>query len=426
MGVNFSKEYEYSSAEPTSFPNFKDLFSRHPIPIHVSVAHFTPSTFPILPMISLKTTMICRESWAKILAKDSTDENGVVTAGMTMFYNTFYETLEKYDGNKDFESVLTRNCKGTNKIAAKANILIKIIKYVLKIEEASPQIEAMLDQLGKRHDRMKIHPWQYATYIQTVLLTIAGRLETYATYSVMEAWVNLFAYVLKFMLPSAIKNMVSKSEFHFDCNIESVKSTNLMDKQNQVESAGCNDKDVTIPTDRTFVVNIEMINTPGNHASLKLKSDFPSSSSYLNEKSDLFENNTVLHLEGCHGLKQIKARSFKTLMHKNSFKSANSGVILNGLITPVSIGNNLEEHFISSINEEDSHDNHNILSDLNVDNESSIQSVLHYKIKPRKLSLAKAVPRSSINTIVAAVASESNHISDSVISNNPSEEGMYL
>eukprot|EP01041_Mallomonas_annulata_P014130 gene14130-30084_t len=218
MGITSSNKSDGDNvvADESLYERLKSFLVGSSIPIEISVAHFTPAIFPLIPVISVKTTNLCRDSWAKILQKDFTDENGTVTSGMTLFYNDFYERLEQFDGEKNFESVLTKYSKGSNKIAAKGLILIKIIKYVLKIEEASPILEIMLQKLGKAHDKMKIRPWQYATYIQTVLLTLADRLDADATHSVMEAWVNLFAYVMKFMLPNAIRNVVKKGECHFD------------------------------------------------------------------------------------------------------------------------------------------------------------------------------------------------------------------
>ena len=54
---------------------------------------------------------------------------------------------------------------------------------------------------------MGIRPWMYSAFVQTLLLTISSRLGHRATHDVMEAWVNVFAFVLKRMLPAAIRGL---------------------------------------------------------------------------------------------------------------------------------------------------------------------------------------------------------------------------
>jgi hemoglobin-like flavoprotein len=63
----------------------------------------------------------------------------------------------------------------------------------------------VLYMLGKSHLQKAIRPWQYSVFVQTLLNTIASRLGNDATSEVMEAWVNLFAYVMQGMLPASIK-----------------------------------------------------------------------------------------------------------------------------------------------------------------------------------------------------------------------------
>jgi hemoglobin-like flavoprotein len=75
--------------------------------------------------------------------------------------------------------------------------------------------------LGKSHSRKAIRPWQYSIFVQTLLLTIASRLGTGATNNVMEAWVNLFAYVMHGMLPHAIKGQVNDRELNINTADES-------------------------------------------------------------------------------------------------------------------------------------------------------------------------------------------------------------
>ncbi len=189
MGCSESKQYrdEGFDNEPQTIKAIQDRFSRTiRIPPEVYVAHFMPSSFPLVPIINRKTAKICSDSWGVIINGTMKDEYGNSVSGMTVFYNEFYERLAQFDQNGKFEAVLSRHSNGMNKIAAKGAILIRIIKFLLKIETDSEQTQLMLYMLGKSHSQKNIRPWQYSIFVQTLLNTIASRLGTHASLDVME------------------------------------------------------------------------------------------------------------------------------------------------------------------------------------------------------------------------------------------------
>ncbi len=94
------------------------------LPLEVLVHHFTPSSFPLLPLISRDNTELIRESWKKIVKNDIPGENGTSQSGITAFYNEFYERLEQHDSTGKFDAVLSRHAGGKNKIAAKVMNLL--------------------------------------------------------------------------------------------------------------------------------------------------------------------------------------------------------------------------------------------------------------------------------------------------------------
>ncbi|CAM9454149.1 unnamed protein product, partial [Ectocarpus fasciculatus] len=175
------------------------------------VAHYTPSSFPMIPLINKNTSKILKDSWQTIVNKNSI-ENGNSTSGITLFYNEFYERLAILDTSGQFETVLTNNVQGMSMLHARGAILIRMVKYFMSIEDDSREIRNRLHLLGKSHAKMEIRPWQYSTFVQTLLLTISSRLGTGATTDVMSAWVNMFAFVMKGMLPSAIGPMINTRE----------------------------------------------------------------------------------------------------------------------------------------------------------------------------------------------------------------------
>jgi hemoglobin-like flavoprotein len=226
MGCYSSKKkeaygYDESSVGFTNMHKRMDHLQRiTSIPIEVAVAHFTPSNFPLMPVINKKTSGICGESWKIIMSNETKDEFGGSISGIASFYNDFYERLELFDSSGRFEAVLTRHSSDSNKIAAKGAILIRIIQYVLKIEKDNDETQLLLYMLGKSHSQKAIRPWQYSIFIQTLLITIASRLGVHASNGVMEAWVNLFAFVMKSMLPPAIVDQVVETELNINTSSE--------------------------------------------------------------------------------------------------------------------------------------------------------------------------------------------------------------
>jgi len=189
------------------------------IPLEVQVSHFTPAEFPLVPVINLKSTTICRDSWDSITSSENVDSNGGKVSGMTLFYNEFYDLLDKADHSGSFDPYILKSFVGQNSISAKGSFIFRLVNFILKIEKSDRETKAKLKQLGGAHNHMRIRPWQYSLLLQILLLTIASRLGQKASTKVMYCWVNLTAFVLKEMLPSAIRGRVKTSD-HF-INIKS-------------------------------------------------------------------------------------------------------------------------------------------------------------------------------------------------------------
>lgn len=209
---NLQPEEEEARREENDLQRLQKARMKMKVSVELQVAHFTPSSFPLIPVVTEKSQRIIYESWKHITEKGSADDAGSVISGMTLFYNEFYSRLGMMDSNNAFDSILTRFTSGANTIAAKGAILFRIISFQLNLDFQDKNLEYVLYKLGRSHCKMGIRPWMYAAFIQTLLLTIASRLEHRATHDVMEAWVNVFAFVLKLMLPSAIRGLVQNDE----------------------------------------------------------------------------------------------------------------------------------------------------------------------------------------------------------------------
>jgi hypothetical protein len=101
-------------------------------------------------------------------------------------------------------------------VAVKGSVLLRVINYALNIEGATPEVETALYLIGKAHTHRAIRPWMYSVFLQTLMNTLSSRLGNEATKKVMEAWVNLFAYVFKHILPPAIEGRVVETELNIN------------------------------------------------------------------------------------------------------------------------------------------------------------------------------------------------------------------
>jgi hemoglobin-like flavoprotein len=200
------------------------LGKKYAVSLDVQVAHYTPSIFPLVPIINPQINKLCVDSWKLIYSKKEMTDSGLELTGITLFYNDFYERLKLVDENRKIESVLSAHSTGLNKIAEKGAIIIRIINYALSITKNDEQTQFRLYNLGKAHTKRAIRPYMYSIFIQNLLYTIANQLGVYATHEVMEAWVNVFSFIMKSMLPLAIKGQTldteiginTKSEFSSD------------------------------------------------------------------------------------------------------------------------------------------------------------------------------------------------------------------
>ena len=181
--------------------------------LHLQVAHFTPSSFPLMPIFTRKSNACCQDSWRKIITYQPSENLSQEHSGITRFYNEFYARLDAIDQNGEFDMVLTNNGKGKNKIFKKGSLIIRIVDFILKIDGDTKELQERLGKLGKAHIKMNIHPWQYSIFIETLLLTISSCLREEASFEVMESWVNLFALTLKYMLPAVLKVNKENSDF---------------------------------------------------------------------------------------------------------------------------------------------------------------------------------------------------------------------
>lgn len=169
------------------------------------VEHYFPPTFPITPMVTPAVVEVCRRSWVSIKEKQISGTTGVV-----FFYDQFYNRL--YERTKAFEVIFDGSLKKKGKVLAAAMEFVTTIDAV-DIVGTSRRIR----EVGKMHCRtkgamQKIRPWMYSVYLETLITAVSFCLGKEATFVVVDAWVNLLAYVLREMLGPAITGRIDVFE----------------------------------------------------------------------------------------------------------------------------------------------------------------------------------------------------------------------
>jgi hemoglobin-like flavoprotein len=190
------------------------------------------------------------DSWKLICNNREKTDSGLELTGITLFYNDFYERLALVDENKKIESVLSAHSTGLNKIAEKGAIIIRIINYALSITKNDEQTQFRLYNLGKAHTKRAIRPYMYSVFVQTLLYSISNQLGLYATHEVMEAWVNVFSFIMKSMLPLAIKDQTLETEICINTKTE-FSSDNVKIQVQEIKY----EKEKGLSSARSFLTN---------------------------------------------------------------------------------------------------------------------------------------------------------------------------
>ena len=109
------------------------------------------------------------------------DENQKV--GISLLSRTSCSMIltHSFVSRHQIEAVLDSHTTGTNKIAEKGAIIIRIVNYVLSISQNDEQTQFRLYTLGKAHAKRKIRPYMYSIFVQVMLYTISAQLGTHAS-----------------------------------------------------------------------------------------------------------------------------------------------------------------------------------------------------------------------------------------------------
>lgn len=203
--------------EPTALSKqFKECMSHE-----MQVEHYQPSILPIIPVINEHTHTLTNTSWEIIRNRHYANPliNEVPKAGHIYFYEVFFVKLfeKSYDLKEKFRDIRTQ-----------AHVMAQVIALALSIkyentEEKTVEIKA----IGINHRNLVPKPWHYDIFITALCETIKECLESDAETHVMLAWLNVFSFIMRIMLPEAL------TEAHILPNEGAVSSPKFVDNPEQ-------------------------------------------------------------------------------------------------------------------------------------------------------------------------------------------------
>jgi hypothetical protein len=87
MGNQQGKRDKKIYSEDDAVTQLQGDFKRVQIPLALKVAHYTPSSFPMVPIINKYTCKHLADSWDIVVKNDVQDQFGNSTSGITAFYS---------------------------------------------------------------------------------------------------------------------------------------------------------------------------------------------------------------------------------------------------------------------------------------------------------------------------------------------------
>jgi hypothetical protein len=87
MGCSQGKDTLAYTTGDDAVSELQGDFKRVQIPLALKVAHYTPSSFPMVPVINKYTCKHLADSWGIIVKNDVEDQFGNSTSGITAFYS---------------------------------------------------------------------------------------------------------------------------------------------------------------------------------------------------------------------------------------------------------------------------------------------------------------------------------------------------
>lgn len=166
----------------------------------VKLKSYMPTTFPFEPDLNPTTVRICAVSWERVMMNCVNE----------YFCEVFYNRLKVLDKSGRLNKVISMHCPGpeSSKIAMKARnvILLRMLSYAVHLDTESAIAHEALIRLARSHAKFTtmIGLESYALFVQNMVNTLEIFLGEDYSKDVANAWIQLFAYILKKFLGYAL------------------------------------------------------------------------------------------------------------------------------------------------------------------------------------------------------------------------------
>jgi len=181
------------------------------------IHHYLPPTFPIDIVVQDGMITRCRQSWNGI-KEASTEKIRKISkltgkTGIVLFYDEFFYRL--FDRANVFVDIFPN-------MRIRGQILVQATEFMLSRKgDDSPQEKKKIFLLGQRHrEEHGVRPWHFSTYIQCFLETVMFWIGEDTNSSLGEAWTNVSAYTVTYMLHSFLPKLVDPREFYQNCDVK--------------------------------------------------------------------------------------------------------------------------------------------------------------------------------------------------------------
>lgn len=194
--------------------------------IKTTVEHYIPVCMPLTPIVLPNDILVIKSSWAKLQSGEAEGLRGKGASGLVVLFDSFYTKL--FSRSKVFQAHFGSNIK------VRGEILIRIIQFVTTLDlDDLKVVKTKLYFLGRAHVSRNIRPWQYGMFVETLIETIMITLGDDGDYECARAWVQVMAYIMRNMLPEAIRHSIKPEEHTANYSISTVRAAPIQLQQFQ-------------------------------------------------------------------------------------------------------------------------------------------------------------------------------------------------
>lgn len=195
----------------------------------IMVARYTHPLFQldIEPEISPEIVQMCKDAFemlstgkTRVYARAKA-KNANILEPLCFMAEDFYNTM--------FERIPSSKALFNVDIGTQAKMLTAVLRAILDVLSFDSEAVSIFEDLAHSHNKLKIHPSYYGEFAYTFICTMRKHLGRSFTEEAETAWVSLFSYVLKIMIPIAVDGILSTGKTKVKWRSETDQDTDELD-----------------------------------------------------------------------------------------------------------------------------------------------------------------------------------------------------